>query len=69
MYRSEGFLALFSGANMATSRAIFMTIGQLSFYDQIKLMLLSTSYFQDNKTTHFLSSLSAVSEKVILKLL
>lgn len=60
VYKHEGVTALFNGARTATSRAIFMTIGQLSFYDQIKLMLLSTPYFKDNSTTHFLASLSAV---------
>lgn len=52
---------LFSGGTMATSRAVLMTIGQLSFYDQVKLFLLKTGYFSDNLTTHFLSSLTAVS--------
>lgn len=61
VYREEGTPRLFSGATTATSRAVFMTIGQLSFYDQVKLLLLSTSIFQDNLTTHFLSSLTAVS--------
>lgn len=37
-----------------------MTIGQLSFYDQIKIILLQTKMFEDNPTTHFLSSLFAV---------
>lgn len=36
-----------------------MTIGQLSFYDQVKLMLINSGYFKDNLTTHFLSSLTA----------
>ncbi len=46
---------------MATSRAVLMTVGQLSFYDQIKITLISTNVFADNLFTHFLSSLSAVS--------
>lgn len=45
---------------MATSRGFLMTVGQLSFYDQVKLFLLSTEYFEDNLTSHFLSSLTAV---------
>lgn len=61
VYKDEGFRRLFSGATTATGRAALMTVGQLSFYDQIKKMLLTTSYFQDNLTTHFVSSLSAVS--------
>lgn len=59
--REEGFIKLFNGCSTATMRAAFMTIGQLSFYDQIKMFLLTTEVFQDNPTTHFLSSLSAVS--------
>jgi len=42
-------------------RAVLMTVGQLSFYDQVKQLLLSSGYFGDNSTTHFLSSLTAVS--------
>lgn len=59
VYQEEGIRRLFSGASTATSRAVFMTIGQLSFYDQIKILLLKSGYFTDNLTTHFLSSLSA----------
>ncbi|KAH1016005.1 mitochondrial dicarboxylate carrier [Dendroctonus ponderosae] len=59
VYQEEGVRRLFSGASTATSRAIFMTIGQLSFYDQIKLLLLKSDYFGDTLTTHFLSSLCA----------
>lgn len=46
---------------MTCSRAVLMTIGQLSFYDKIKELLLATSYFGDNVVTHFTSSLLAVS--------
>lgn len=46
---------------MATARAALMAVGQLSFYDQIKIMLLQTDYFKENLTTHFTASLSAVS--------
>jgi len=38
-----------------------MTVGQLSFYDQVKMMLLASGIFEDNLLTHFLSSLAAVS--------
>lgn len=48
---------------MATSRAILMTIGQLSFYDQIKQTLISSGIAEDNLQTHFASSISAVSEE------
>jgi len=36
-----------------------MTIGQIAFYDQIKSLLLKTSYFNDNLMTHFTASLMA----------
>jgi len=59
--QQEGVHQLFSGCSTATLRAILMTIGQLSFYDQIKMMLLQSGYFKDNPSTHVLSSVSAVS--------
>ncbi|EEB13332.1 mitochondrial dicarboxylate carrier, putative [Pediculus humanus corporis] len=59
VYNEEGVRRLFSGASTATSRAVLMTIGQLSFYDQVKTFLLSTNMFSDNLTTHFLSSSTA----------
>ncbi|XP_028161564.1 mitochondrial dicarboxylate carrier [Ostrinia nubilalis] len=55
----EGVLRLWAGASMTCSRAVLMTIGQLSFYDKIKELLLTTSYFSDNVVTHFTSSLLA----------
>lgn len=59
VWQEEGFTRLFSGASTATMRAVLMTVGQLSFYDQVKQLLLSSGYFGDNSTTHFLSSLTA----------
>lgn len=59
VYREEGVRRLWSGATTATGRAVLMTVGQLSFYDQIKQTLLATPHFDDNPTTHFISSLSA----------
>lgn len=58
VYREEGPKRVFSGASTATSRAVLMTVGQLSFYDQVKIFLLNAG-FSDNLLTHFLSSLSA----------
>ncbi len=58
--REEGFRKLFNGADWASTRAVLVTIGQLSFYDLIKGKLLATGQFQDNLTTHFTSSLCAV---------
>lgn len=59
VFRHEGVRRLFSGATTATSRAVLMTVGQLSFYDQVKQTMLSTPYFQDNLVTHFLASSTA----------
>ncbi|KAF2345347.1 Mitochondrial substrate/solute carrier [Trinorchestia longiramus] len=59
--REEGVQHLFRGASSATFRAVLMTVGQLSFYDQIKATLLSSGYFHDNLACHFASSLCAVS--------
>ncbi|XP_021190366.3 mitochondrial dicarboxylate carrier [Helicoverpa armigera] len=56
---TEGVLRLWAGASMTCSRAALMTIGQLAFYDQIKLLLLTTPYFNDNVVTHVTSSLLA----------
>ena len=60
--REEGPSKLFNGAQWASTRAVAVTIGQLCFYDFIKLNLLKSGYFQDNLTTHFTSSLCAVSD-------
>lgn len=57
--QQEGVLKLFSGCHTATGRATLMTIGQLSFYDQIKIMLLQSGYFHDNPGTHVISSVFA----------
>ncbi|KAG8191722.1 hypothetical protein JTE90_008786 [Oedothorax gibbosus] len=59
VYRKEGVRFLFSGATTATSRAVLVTIGQISFYDQIKQLLLTTVYFTDNLVTHFTASIMA----------
>ncbi|XP_038069461.1 mitochondrial dicarboxylate carrier-like [Patiria miniata] len=59
VYRYEGFRNLFNGASMATVRAILMTVGQLSLYDQFKQTLLTTSFFNDNIITHFTASIMA----------
>lgn len=57
--REEGVIKLFNGCSTATGRAILMTIGQLSFYDQIKQYLLTHANMNDNLGTHFAASLSA----------
>ncbi|KOX68997.1 Mitochondrial dicarboxylate carrier [Melipona quadrifasciata] len=57
--QQEGIRHLFNGCSTATLRAALMTIGQLSFYDQVKIMLLQTGYFKDNPVTHTISSVFA----------
>jgi dicarboxylate transporter 10 len=60
--RYEGVKALFSGTTMATSRAVLMTIGQLSVYDQFKHLLLTKTpkgLLEDDTKTHLLASLMA----------
>jgi len=61
VYRYEGVRCLFNGATTATMRAVLVTIGQLSMYDQYKYLLLTyvPMYFKDNLVTHFSASLLA----------
>jgi len=44
---------------MAVTRGAFVTVGQIAFYEQVKQVLLTTSYFKDNIITHFTSSFVA----------
>jgi len=57
--KQEGPTKLMNGATMASSRAVLVTIGQLSFYDQFKQLLLGTGFFYDNIWTHFTASFMA----------
>ncbi|XP_003744627.1 mitochondrial dicarboxylate carrier [Galendromus occidentalis] len=57
--RREGVLHLFNGASTATMRASVVSVGQISFYEQVKEMLLSTPYFDDGIYAHFVSSFAA----------
>ncbi|KAL4239739.1 hypothetical protein ACF0H5_000542 [Mactra antiquata] len=58
--RQEGPAKCFNGATMASSRAVFVTIGQIAFYDQIKGLLLGSALFEkDNEILHFTSSFFA----------
>lgn len=60
--RYEGYKALFNGTTMATSRAVLMTIGQLSVYDQFKHILLTKTpdgLLRDDTKTHLIASLMA----------
>lgn len=51
--KQEGVLTLWRGSRPNIVRAMFMTASQVSSYDHIKFLLLSTPYFEDNLTTHF----------------
>uniref|UniRef100_A0A914KIS3 Mitochondrial dicarboxylate carrier n=1 Tax=Meloidogyne incognita TaxID=6306 RepID=A0A914KIS3_MELIC len=66
MSKEEGVAKLFNGCTMATGRAILMTIGQLSFYDQIKQMLIKANLAKDNIYTHLFSSFLAASGATVL---
>ncbi|KAI4533794.1 mitochondrial dicarboxylate carrier [Ovis canadensis] len=57
--REEGLKKLFSGATMASSRGMLVTVGQLSCYDQAKQLVLSTGYLSDGIFTHFIASFIA----------
>jgi len=57
--REEGVRRLWSGASSATLRAVLMTVGQLSFYDQVKQTLIASGWFGDTITTHFTASMTA----------
>ncbi|XP_006824244.1 mitochondrial dicarboxylate carrier-like [Saccoglossus kowalevskii] len=56
VYKEEGFVKLFRGAEMATFRAILMTVGQIAFYDQSKQLLISWGVIKDNMIGHFTAS-------------
>ncbi|OQV21913.1 Mitochondrial dicarboxylate carrier [Hypsibius exemplaris] len=63
--REEGFVRLWSGSSMVIVRSVFITIGQLSFYDQVKQFLLRMGC-PDSAGTHLLgSSVAACSSTTI----
>nr|XP_055041922.1 mitochondrial dicarboxylate carrier [Misgurnus anguillicaudatus] len=59
VWKEEGVRKLFSGASMASSRGVLVTVGQLSCYDQAKQLVLGTGVMTDNIFTHFLASIIA----------
>ncbi|KAL2297875.1 hypothetical protein Nmel_016442 [Mimus melanotis] len=59
VFREEGVKKLFAGASVASSRGAFVTVGQLSCYDQAKQLVLATGLMSDNVFAHFLSSFIA----------
>jgi len=40
---------------------MYVCVGQISFYDQFKYLLMKTGFFADNIVTHFSASFLAVS--------
>jgi hypothetical protein len=64
--KEENFARLFNGASMATGRGILMTIGQISFYEQIKQFLITSNLAKDNLNTHLFSSFLAASGATVL---
>ena len=59
MTREEGAHSLFRGVWPNSMRAVLMTSSQLVSYDSIKAAFLRLPLFEDNLTTHFLSSIAA----------
>ncbi|VDO93172.1 unnamed protein product [Schistosoma margrebowiei] len=57
--RHEGVIKLFNGVSMTASRAAFMTLGQLAFYDKFKILLINSGGFEDKPLTHMIASSSA----------
>ncbi|KAK9497316.1 hypothetical protein O3M35_004656 [Rhynocoris fuscipes] len=59
-YHEENFAKKFTkSASIACVRCSIITIGQLPFYDRIKLYLLQFDSFDDDPVTHFTASLIA----------
>jgi len=57
--REEGVVTLWRGCTPTMMRAMILNPAQLASYSQAKQMLLATSFFKDNFSTHFVSSLLA----------
>lgn len=57
MIRDEGAGSLFRGVWPNTLRAGLMTSSQLATYDEAKILLLKTAYFDEGVKTHFAASL------------
>ncbi|XP_074116514.1 mitochondrial dicarboxylate carrier-like isoform X1 [Sminthopsis crassicaudata] len=57
--QEEGFSMLFSGATLASSRGALMTVGQASFYDEIKQLVLTWQISSDSLSTHVMASFIA----------
>ncbi|CAD5224395.1 unnamed protein product [Bursaphelenchus xylophilus] len=66
IHTEEGFKVLFNGVTMCVARAVLMTIGQLSFYDQVKQVLMAKFNAPDTVYTHLFSSFLAASAATVL---
>ncbi|GAV04415.1 hypothetical protein RvY_14695-1 [Ramazzottius varieornatus] len=64
--REEHPQNLYNGATMVVIRAICITVGQLSFYHQVKETLLGFDWFEDTIPTHLLCSAVAVGQRKFL---
>jgi solute carrier family 25 (mitochondrial oxoglutarate transporter), member 11 len=54
--KDEGVTTLWRGSSPTVARAMALNGVQLAGYTQAKQMLLTTPYFKDNTTTHFVAS-------------
>lgn len=64
--REEGWQHLFNGASVAAIRGMFMTVGQIAFYEQSKDVMVQTFGFQPNMNTYILASMIAASAATTL---
>ena len=54
--KEEGFMRLFGGCSMTSSRGALMSIGQMTSYDTIKEKILILGLLNDNQLCYFVSS-------------
>ncbi|KAM9967675.1 hypothetical protein ACTFIW_001760 [Dictyostelium discoideum] len=57
--KEEGIISLWKGCSPNLIRAMFMTAGQVSSYDQTKQLMLASGYFHDDIKTHLIASTTA----------
>ncbi|KAH8271310.1 hypothetical protein KR018_006270, partial [Drosophila ironensis] len=59
--REEGWPSLFNGASMTALRGLFMTVGQIAFYEQSKGILVNMGMAENTSTYILASIISAIS--------